>query len=215
MLEPDEVRQLVAGAASGDRGAWERLVDEYSGLVWSVIRGCGLFGAEAADVSQTVWLRFVEHVDRLREAERAGAWLATTARHECFRVLRRSGRQLATGDVPEVASPDETEHYVDALAAAEDRGAVVAAMEYLPSRCQQLLRLMTVEPALSYDEIAVLLDVPRGWIGPTRGRCLDRLRRLLNAPEHGSASGGRPLPGTERGIRHTASGSERVKEAEG
>ena len=61
-------------------------MDEYAGLVWSVIRGCGLFGAEAADVSQTVWLRFVEHIDRLREAERAGAWLATTARHECFRV---------------------------------------------------------------------------------------------------------------------------------
>jgi RNA polymerase sigma factor (sigma-70 family) len=215
VLEPDEVRELVAGAAGGDRAAWERLVDEYSGLVWSVIRGCGLFGAEAADVSQTVWLRFVEHVDRLREAERAGAWLATTARHECFRVLRRSGRQLATGDVPEVPSPDETEHYVDALAAAEDRGAVVAAMAHLPSRCQQLLRMMTVEPALSYDEIAVLLDVPRGWIGPTRGRCLERLRRLLNASERGSGGGGGSGPEPERGIRHTASGSERVKEAEG
>src|SRR5262249_32174599 len=144
VLDPDHTSELVASAAGGDREAWDRLVDEFSGLVWSVIRGCGLYGADASDVSQTVWLRFVEHIDRLRQAERAGAWLATTARHECFRMLRRQGRQLATGDVPEVASPDETEHYVDALAAAEDRGAAVAAMEQLPNRGQQRPRLMTL-----------------------------------------------------------------------
>ena len=93
VLDPDQTRQLVASAAGGDRDAWDRLVGEFSGLVWSVIRGCGLYGAEASDVSQTVWLRFVEHIDRLRQTERAGAWLATTARHECFRVLRRQGRR--------------------------------------------------------------------------------------------------------------------------
>ncbi len=211
MLEAEEIRALVAGAAAGDRTAWERLVDEYAGLVWAVIRGCGLYGAESADVSQTVWLRFVEHVDRLREAERAGAWLATTARHECFRVLRRSGRQVPTGDVPEVPAPDETDGLVDALAAAEDRGAVLAAMDLLPARCQELLRLMTTEPPLSYDEIADVLGVRRGWIGPTRGRCIDRLRRAL------VQSTGREEqdPGGRGGIRAVRPDSGEVKEAEG
>jgi RNA polymerase sigma factor (sigma-70 family) len=210
VLEPQEIRDLVASAAEGDRGAWERLVDEFAGLVWAVIRSCGLFGAEAADVSQTVWLRFVEHVDRLREAERTGAWLATTARHECFRVLRRSGRQVPTGDVPELAAPDDADHVVNVLTAAEARGAVLAAMEHIPARCQQLLRLMAAEPPLTYDEIAEVLGVRRGWIGPTRGRCIDRLRRLLNE-----------LPSTAledrqrtSGIRHEPPGSGKVKEAE-
>ena len=62
---------------------------------------CGEPDAEAADISQTVWLRFVEHLHRIRQPERAGAWLATTARHECLRVLRRRGRTLAMADVPE------------------------------------------------------------------------------------------------------------------
>lgn len=179
VLDADQTRLLVAEAAAGDRLAWERLVDEYAGLVWSVIRGCGLFGAEAADVSQTVWLRFVEHIDRLREAERAGAWLATTARHECFRVMRRAGRQVVTAEVPEVESVDDADAVVDALAAADDRSAVLLALQRIPARCQELLRLLASEPALSYDEIAATMEVPRGWVGPTRGRCINHLRRAL------------------------------------
>ena len=148
----------MPAAAGGDRSAWDRLVDEYSGLVWSVIRGCGLFGAEAADVSQTVWLRFVEHIDRLREAERAGAWLATTARHECFRVLRRSGRQVVTAEVPEVAAPDGADAVVEALAAAAERGAVLLALGRIPPRCQELLRLIAWED-LSHAEAAAVLGI--------------------------------------------------------
>jgi DNA-directed RNA polymerase specialized sigma24 family protein len=127
VLDPDHTRQLVASAAEGDRDAWARLVGEFSGLVWSVIRGCGLYGAEASDVSQTVWLRFVEHIDRLRQTERAGAWLATTARHECFRPPP-AGSAVVTAEVPEVAGPDDSEAVVDALVAADDRGAVLVAL---------------------------------------------------------------------------------------
>ena len=187
MLDADQTRELVQAAAGGEQAAWERLVDEYSGLVWSVIRGCGLYGPEGADVSQTVWLRFVEHVGRLREAERAGAWLATTARHECFRVLRRSGRQVVTAEVPEVEVADEADQVVASLVAADDRSAVLDALERVPDRCRELLRLMASEPPLTYDEIAAVLGVPRGWIGPTRGRCIDHLRRILGHQEDGPA----------------------------
>ncbi len=204
MLDPDQTRQLVASAAAGGTAtAWDRLVEEFSGLVWSVIRGCGLYGAEASDVSQTVWLRFVEHIDRLRQTERAGAWLATTARHECFRVLRRQGRQVVTAEVPEVAGPDDSDAVVDALVAADDRGAVLVALGRIPLRCQELLRLMTVEPTLTYDDIAAALDVPRGWIGPDP-------RALPQPPATGAGGRGRRraewrrarMPRTGAGIRH-------------
>jgi RNA polymerase sigma factor (sigma-70 family) len=206
VLDADQTRALVEAAAGGERGAWDRLVDEYSGLVWSVIRGCGLYGADGADVSQTVWLRFVEHIGRLRDADRAAAWLATTARHECFRVLRRAGRQVATAEVPEVEVPDEADGVVAALAAADDRTKVVAALERIPDRCRELLRLMVAEPPLTYDEIAGVLGVPRGWIGPTRGRCINHLRQILHQSEAAGTDHG--------GIRHTATGSGEGKEAE-
>ncbi len=174
---PDDatIRRLVAAAATGDQQAWDGLVDAFAGLVWSVIRSHGFYGAEGADISQTVWLRLVEHVDRLREPERAGAWLATTARHECLRTLRRQGRTVLVDEPPEpsVAPPG-----VDAgLLAAEQHEALVQALDLLPPRCQQLLRLMLADPPLSYDDISAVLDMPKGSIGPTRQRCLGHLRQ--------------------------------------
>ena len=150
----------------------------------------------------------------MRQTERAGAWLATTARHECFRVLRRQGRQVVTAEVPEVAGPDDSEAVVDALVAADDRGAVLVALGRIPLRCQELLRLMTVEPQLTYDDIAAALDVPRGWIGPTRGRCLNHLRRALEV-EAGDAEWRRRADATDgTGIRREERDSGHVKEAD-
>ncbi|MDQ1463257.1 MAG: hypothetical protein QOC73_198, partial [Actinomycetota bacterium] len=77
--------ELVAAAHAGDSSAWGELVDRYGGLVWAVARGFALSTADASDVSQTTWLRLVEHLGRLREPEHLGGWLATTARHECFK----------------------------------------------------------------------------------------------------------------------------------
>ena len=179
VLTEDEVERLVSDAASGVQGAWDHLVEGFSGLVWSVIRAHGIYGAEGADIFQTVWLRFVEHIDRLNHPGRPGAWLATTARHECYRVTRRGARSIPTADVPEVAAPDDADVLVDTLQRAEQRDAVLAALNVLPPRCQELLRLLAAEPPLSYDEVADVLDIPKGSIGPTRGRCLERLRRVL------------------------------------
>src|SRR5688572_28663305 len=92
------VADVVQAAADGSQSAWDELVDRYAGLVWSVCRAHRLSQADAADVSQTVWLRLVEHLHRLRDPERVVSWLATTARHECYRVLRVSGRQVPTAD---------------------------------------------------------------------------------------------------------------------
>ena len=90
--------ELLEQAAAGNSGAWDEIVSRYSGLVWAVARGFALSMADAADVSQTTWLRLVEHLGRLREPEHLGGWLATTARHECLRTLRKSGREVVAFD---------------------------------------------------------------------------------------------------------------------
>jgi DNA-directed RNA polymerase specialized sigma24 family protein len=99
--------------------------------------------------------------------------------------------------------------------AADDRGAVLVALGRIPLRCQELLRLMTVEPKLTYDDIAAALDVPRGWIGPTRGRCLNHLRRALAVDAGDAASGAaRPDATDGTGIRREERDSGHVKEAD-
>lgn len=171
--------RLVGAAGTGDQTAWNELVDGFSGLVWSVVRGHGLYGAEAADISQTVWLRFVEHLDRIREPERAGAWLATTARHECLRVLRRRGRSIPVADTPEVVDVTAEADPGTIVVAAEDHELLMTALDGVSAPCQTLLRLLIADPPLSYDEISAVLDMPKGSIGPTRQRCLVRLRAVL------------------------------------
>jgi RNA polymerase sigma factor (sigma-70 family) len=170
---------LVRAAADGDRSSWDELVARYSGLVWAVARGHRLQGEDAADVFQTTWLRLVEQLGRLREPDRVGAWLATTARRECLRVLRRSGRERVTGPELLDAVPDDAAPVDDALLRAERQQAVWLSLEAAPPRCQRLLRVLAADPPLSYTEVAEVLDMPIGSIGPTRRRCLEHLRRRL------------------------------------
>ena len=167
---------LVAAAAHGDESAWNGLVDRFAGLVWSVARAHRLSDADAADVSQTTWLRLAEHLDRLREPERVGAWLAATARNESLRVLGRLGRFQPW---PEGGDwPDDAQQAPDARLVREERHAALwAAFSSLSDDCQRLLRVLFTEPEPSYDEVSAALGLPIGSIGPTRARCLERLRR--------------------------------------
>ncbi|MFG1955679.1 RNA polymerase sigma factor [Micromonospora sp. NPDC048830] len=174
---------LVSAAAGGDESAWGELVRRYTPLVYSVIRSYDLSRADAADVNQTVWLRLVEHLARVRDPEALAAWLATTARRECYR-LSRLGRRTQPFDpyddaldayhgfsrAADSAAPDEE------LLRAERRQALREGFAQLPPRCQALLALLTADPAPSYREIAERLGVPVGSIGPTQARCLRRLR---------------------------------------
>jgi RNA polymerase sigma factor (sigma-70 family) len=187
MTETDaDVAQLVESAAAGDPTAWDTLVDRYAGLVWAVIRGHRLSGADAADASQTTWLRLVEHVDSLTDPARVGAWLATTARRECLRILRTSGRQIPYGD--DLPEPDCDEDSVDEDLLRNERDALLwEAFGRLPQRDQTLLRMLVADPAPSYREIADALDMPIGSIGPTRARCLERLRRERESVAEGVA----------------------------
>ncbi len=166
---------LVRAAASGDAGAWQAIVDRYGPLIMGVLRRYGLSRADAADVNQTVWLRLVEHLDRIREPEALPGWIAQTTRHECLRLIRADRRTelydpLTAAFGATVADLDEP------LLAAERRQALRDAYADLPERCRGLIALLLADPPLSYEEIGDRLGVPVGSVGPTRGRCVHKLR---------------------------------------
>ena len=191
-VTPEEAAELVHAAAAGDRRSWERLVDAYVGLIWAITRSYRLSDSHAQDVTQTTWLRLVENIDRLSDPARVGAWLATTARRECLRVLRQSRRQVLLGAPEEFEAIESDDEGVDFDMLRAEQGEVVReALEQLPPRCQALLNLLMLDPPPSYDEVSAALGIPIGSIGPTRGRCLRKLRDLIG--ERGIAAGVRGI----------------------
>jgi len=176
--EPAVPAELLAAARAGERDAWDRLVERYARLVWAVARGFALSAADAADVSQTTWLRLVEHLDKLREPEHLGGWLATTARHECLRVLRRNGREIVGVDADldfEAGEPTP-----EAVVLDNERDRVLwQSLGEISQRCQVLLRALAAAPPPSYQDVSAALGMPVGSIGPTRARCLDHLKRRV------------------------------------
>jgi RNA polymerase sigma factor (sigma-70 family) len=172
----DEVARLTGHAAAGDEAAWNELIGRYSRLLGAIAAQHRLSPADSADVFQTTWLRLVEHIDRIADPERVGAWLATTARRECLRLIQSSGRQVPVGDdFPELVAP-ATDPAAELLRAERD-AELRQAMSCLRERDQQLLLMLAADAAPGYAEIAETLGMPIGSIGPTRARSLERVRR--------------------------------------
>ena len=169
------VTGLVERARCGDESAWSEIVDQFGGLVWAVVRGYGLDHADALDAGQTTWLRLVEHLDRIREPEHLGAWLATTARREALRLIQLRRRECPTEELEEIEASDPDP--LDGLFQAERREALGRAVTSLSSRGQALVRMLFSDEEPSYDQISARLGMPIGAIGPTRRRCLDQLQR--------------------------------------
>jgi RNA polymerase sigma factor (sigma-70 family) len=167
-------------ASAGDRGSWDVLVARYARVVWAVARSFGLDAGDAADVSQTTWLRLVENLDKVREPAKVGAWLATTARREALRILRLSARSVPTSDGEFLDAHSDADVGLEHAAfLTEDRDQVVSALlMQLSPRQQMVLRLLHGPDQLSYQELSEVLEIPIGSIGPTRARALGQLRRL-------------------------------------
>jgi RNA polymerase sigma factor (sigma-70 family) len=179
---PSDIAQLVQRAAEGDRWAWERLIDQYARLIWSITRDFKLAESDAADVFQVTWLRLFEHIGRLDYPDRVGSWLAATARHECLRSVTARTRVVLVSDHGELGGGICDAPEIDEALLADERArAVRAALARLPWQHQQLLQLLMADPPVSYAQISDQLGLPIGSIGPTRGRCLARLRFLLQA----------------------------------
>ena len=169
------VSQLVAASANGDQAAWNELVRRYARLVMAVIRSYRLTAADAQDVSQTVWLRLVEHLGNLREPEALPRWLETTTQRECGRYVQRGRRTVPVDPHSDTVVHQPASEDLDGdIARAELRRALLDGLAELPPRDQSLLRLFAA--ATSYKEISELLGMRPGSVGPTLRRCLDRLR---------------------------------------
>jgi RNA polymerase sigma factor (sigma-70 family) len=172
----------VHAAARGDHDAWNVLVERFAPVVWAIARRHRLNPTDAADVFQTTWLRLLEHLDHIKQPERVGAWLATTTCRECLRMLRLTGRQVASGDDFDVRADLATwERFDEDIVAGERSRLVDELVKGLPVRSQTLLRLLTTDPPLSYRDISASMSMPIGSIGPTRARALEQLRRLAIA----------------------------------
>lgn len=173
-----DTRDLVEGCRRGDARAWDQFVDRYQRLVWSVPRSYRLPEADCDDVTQAVLLSALKHLDGLREVERLSAWLLTAAHRESWRVARGRGRTVdLVGDFASVAEPDPGR-----MAELETRSALRAGLDLLGDPCRALLVALFAVDDPHYPTIAQQLGMAVGSIGPTRARCIAKLKALLERP---------------------------------
>ena len=180
-MDTRPVGELVAAAGQGDTQAWGLLVRRYSPLILSVIRAYRLNPSDIADAYQTVWLRIVEHLDRLRDPVALPMWITTVTRRECYRLLQ-VGQRTRPFDPLDDEPPARLSTLVDDasldenLLQAERRHVLREAFAQLEPRCQQLLSLLIGDPPLRYQQVSEHMNIPVGSVGPTLGRCLRKLR---------------------------------------
>ncbi len=175
--------RIVQAAAAGDAGAWEELTQRFGGSIMAIARSCRLCEADAWEVQQTTWLRLVENIGRIQKPERVGSWIATTAHRECLWLIRFRSRVTFDDDaisrLADISIPS-----ADSGPIAEEQNMLVRrAFEQLSPKCQRLLAFLSGDDALSYKDISETLSMPIGSIGPTRGRCLEHLRRIIEELE--------------------------------
>jgi len=178
MRDDQPVTDLVMRAATGDKQAWDALVERYAPLVWSICCRYRLDAAEAQDAGQSVWLHLVEQLGNLRGPDALPRWLAATTRLECARVLRVAHGAPAAVlalDAEDICD-DHTEIAEQQLLAAERHIALRQAFTSLPPRCQQLITLIIHDPPMPSAQISATLGVTVGSIGSMRSHCLHQLR---------------------------------------
>jgi RNA polymerase sigma factor (sigma-70 family) len=170
---------LVAAALAGEQTAWEELVERLQRVAWKAIGGFDLSAEDRKDAFAATFFRLFERLGSVREPAKLPGWVATTARNEVLTLLRSRRRDVPV-DVDEMPLASVHVDELGALLDHELHGALHAALARLSGACQQLLHLLTVDPPLAYADISELLDIPQGSLGPTRQRCLERVRA---APE--------------------------------
>lgn len=179
----DDLAPLLRAAAEGSQVAWDTLVERFTGLLWSISRRFWLSEADAADACQMTWLKLLENIGSIKDPARLPGWLSTTCQRECLALLRRAGRSVPVGDQSFLDARSEPGDSVDtAILLADVYDTLWQAFNRLSDRCQRLLRVLITdaeEGPPQYQGAAATLGMPIGSLGPTRARCLDRLRKLL------------------------------------
>lgn len=172
---------LFAAWRDGDSRAMDDLVRLMTPVLWHIVRGYGLERTLAEDVVQTTWLQLVRGHERVADPRAVAAWLTTTARREAWKVGKAHNRVDAT-------DADDLDVLLPAQASAEERAAtndenrrLWSAVHALDDRCQRLLRVVAFDDRPDYAALAASLAMPIGSVGPTRKRCLAKLRTRLES----------------------------------
>jgi RNA polymerase sigma factor (sigma-70 family) len=175
------ITDVLSSAGDGNQAAWEEVIRRYGRLVSAVVRGYGLQEADRRDAEQGTWLQLVQHHRAVRDPERLGAWLSTTARRECLRVLRRASH---IADLDEVdAMPDPRSDVEQQVLDADEVSRVWAVVAAFPPRRQAVARELLADDRKPYADIARSTGIPVGSLGPTRARVLAQLRRVLETAD--------------------------------
>jgi RNA polymerase sigma factor (sigma-70 family) len=164
--------ELISRCLDGDQTAWRELVQKYQRLVYSIARTVCPQPDDASDVFQQVWMELYRQLAQLRNVEALPAWLITVTKRKAY-SLNRSKHATELLD-------EELSDLSQTFTAIENEHAVERAVDQVPERCRRLIDLLyfrTDEP--SYAEIAKVMAMPVSSIGPTRARCLEKLRKLL------------------------------------
>jgi RNA polymerase sigma factor (sigma-70 family) len=181
-VEPTD-EALLQACRGGDASAWEALIARYQRLIYSICHQTGLSPEQSADVFQAVFTALIHQLDRIEQPALLGAWMATTTRRQAWAVVRRkSAVELSLGDQMLQANmlPDNALLPDEVVLRQEQQHYVRAAVMALDERCRRLLTLLFYRPdPAPYDQIAATLGIRMGSIGPTRARCLQKLRVLL------------------------------------
>ena len=182
-------QNLVAACLTGDVGAWDALIERYAALVFSVCLRLGLSQADAEDIFQDVCLILFHHLAEMRDTARLSGWLIVTTKREVWKATRKKNVTLASElgegawemEAAESVHPQKTTGNPEAaMLALTEQQLMREAVLRLPERCRGLLmQLYATDDPLSYQELAVKFALPVGSIGPTRARCLQNLRKIL------------------------------------
>jgi RNA polymerase sigma factor (sigma-70 family) len=175
----DRITALMSAARQGSDDAVGELVTEFSPLLWHVARAAGLSSGDAEDVLQTVWMRLFEHLAEIRTPAALGGWLVVTTKREAWRVRAAERKQIPTDTDSFVQLRDQGPGSEERAILDDQRRTLWAAIRELSPRCQELLRIMAFVPQADYAAVAAKLGMRIGSIGPTRGRCLAKLRAVL------------------------------------
>lgn len=173
---------------AGDGGALDALVRTLSPVLWHVVRAYGLDEGRAQDVVQSTWLTFVRRQESISEPQAVGAWLTTTARREAWRTAKADGLSSSADDSVLEASLPTSESAEARFVESDDQDRLWNTVHLLSPRCQRLMRIIAFDPRPDYRSIAEELEMPVGSIGPTRGRCLAKLKQLLSVSDPEVAS---------------------------
>jgi RNA polymerase sigma factor (sigma-70 family) len=175
----ERMADLLNAAKGGSEDALGQITAELSPMLWHVARAAGLGADDAEDVVQTAWERLLAHLAEIRAPRALIGWLVVTTKHEAWRI-RSTGRRQRPADQEWLTTiPDQAAGTEEQIVLDEQQRALWRAVGRLSAQCQELLRIVAFVPRPDYQSVSAALGMPVGSIGPTRGRCLAKIRALL------------------------------------